>query len=91
MTAPRDLTILPYRAHPDGPRLIRSALPRAQALVHNVRREGPEAIARILDPLTWEETAAVVVMLAAMVPDDVPVSELTAWVHESPQREEAAS
>lgn len=77
-----DLTVLPYRAHPDGPKMVASALPRAMALVQNVRHEGVDAVTRILDPLDWEQTAALVVVLAAMVPDDVPVSALTAWVHQ---------
>jgi hypothetical protein len=88
---PDRIVVTPYRAHPDGARLVNSAIPRAMALVQNVRTEGPESVARILDPLTWEQTAAVIVVLAAMVPDDVPLSELTAWVHEPAARVEVAS
>lgn len=72
----------PTRAHPHGARFVQPALVRAQALVQIVRDEDANAVARILDPLTWEQIAAVVVVLATLTPDDVPVGKLTAWVHQ---------
>lgn len=72
------------RAHPQGHRMVPPALNRALALVGIVRDEDANAVARIIDPLTWEELAALVVVLAALVPDDRTVPELTAWVHAQP-------
>ena len=76
----RDPYVIPSRAHPDGSRLVSPALTRATALVSIVRDEDANAVARILDGLSWEQVAAVVVVLAAMVPDDRSVADLTAWV-----------
>jgi hypothetical protein len=70
------------RAHPEGHALVVPALNRAVALVGIVREADANAVARIIDPLDWEQLAAVLVVLAAMVPDDRTVPELTAWVHE---------
>lgn len=63
-----------------GPIAARSALRRAQHLAGLVRTEGPDGIGAYLDALDREQLYAVVVTLAAMVPDDVPVSELLAWL-----------
>ena len=76
--------IAPPRAHPHGARLVPPALARATSLVSIVREEDAAAVAGILDPLTWEQMAAVVVCLAAMVPDDQSVHDLTAWVTDPP-------
>lgn len=66
--------------------MVAPAIKRALMLVGIVREEDANSVARILDPLNWEQMAAVVVLLAAMVPDDKTVAELTAWVWESHDR-----
>lgn len=83
--------VYPTRAHPHGARLVGPAVPRATALVSIVRDEDANAVARIIDPLSWEQMAALVVVLAAMVPDDRSVRDLTAWVHEQPTTIRAVS
>lgn len=67
------------RAHPDGDRLIGPALERATALVTIVRDEGADSVARVLDRCDRDALAAIIVALAAMVPDDVPRHRLLAW------------
>jgi hypothetical protein len=78
----REPYVYPSRAHPRGSRLVPPAVQRATALVTIVRDEDANAVARIIDPLSWEQMAALVVVLAAMVPDDRSVEDLTAWVHD---------
>lgn len=67
------------RAHPEGSRLIGPGITRATSLVTVVRDEGADSVARILDPCDRDQLTAVIVALAAMVPDDVPLQELLAW------------
>lgn len=68
------------RAHPDGHRLVGPALERATALVTIVRDEGADGVARVLDNCDRDALSAIIVVLAAMVPDDVPRDRLLAWV-----------
>lgn len=89
--ANREPYVRPPRAHPHGSRLVPPALSRATSLVSIVRDEDAAAVARIIDPLSWEQMAALVVVLAAMVPDDRSVEDLTAWVHEQPTAIRAVS
>lgn len=80
---PSDLGyVYPDRAHPEGKYLVQPALTRATALVGTVRDEDATAVARILDRLDRQQLYALVVVLAAMVPDDQPVHVLTDWVHD---------
>lgn len=68
------------RAHPDGTRLANSARVRAANLICTVRDEGADSIGHILDKCDRQALYALCVVLAAMVPDDVPASELLAWL-----------
>lgn len=81
-SANREPQVRPTRAHPRGHLLVSPALRRATALVTIVRDEDANRVAQILDGCTWEQMAALIVVLAAMVPDDQSVADLTAWVHE---------
>ena len=56
------------------------AVRRAGELAVMVRDESRETIAEFLDRLDRQGLYGLVVALAAMVPDDVPQSELLAWV-----------
>lgn len=55
-------------------------VPVACDLVCRVRDDGRDAVAELLGPLTAEEQRALLVVLAAMVPDDRSADELLAWV-----------
>lgn len=72
----------PTRAHPDGARMVQPALTRALALVGTVRDRSANDVATVLDRLDRQQMYAVVVVLAALVPDDQTVPQLTAWVHD---------
>lgn len=61
------------------------AVRRAGELAVMVRDESRETIAAFLDPLDRQNLYALVVALAAMVPDDVPQADLLAWVDELDQ------
>lgn len=76
--------VYPTRTHPAGHTLVLPAINRATALATLVRDEGPESIARILDPLNRQQLYALVVALAALVPDDRSVRELLAWLDRPP-------
>ena len=78
-----DRTITAYadnRRPPQGENAARSAIIRAQHFAGLVRDEGPEGIGAYLDQLEPEQLYALTTALAAMVPLDVPVAELLAWV-----------
>lgn len=55
-------------------------LRRAGELAVMVRDESRESIAAYLDVLDRQHLYAVIVALAALVPDDVPQNELLAWL-----------
>lgn len=61
--------------------LISAVHPAALRLIGIVRDEGREAVEEILWPLSQQELYGLVILLAAMVPDDQPPSELLAWTH----------
>ncbi|SDH68108.1 hypothetical protein SAMN05421505_12058 [Sinosporangium album] len=56
----------------------------ASMLACTVRDDGPDAAAQILTDLTSEERDALPVVLAAMIPVDVPTLDLLAW-HTHPE------
>jgi len=60
--------------------LAEDCVPLATELVVLVRDEGRTEIARFLRRLTGEQRTALLVVLAAMVPVDEPVTELLSWV-----------
>ena len=60
--------------------LAESMVPVACDLTCRVRDADAEGIARLAEARGWDtETAALLIVLAAMVPDDVPVGDLLAW------------
>lgn len=77
----------PSRALPSrtATNTVRHAVRRAGELVVMVRDESRETIAEYLDEMSPQALYAVVVALAAMVPDDVPQADLLAWVDELDQ------
>jgi hypothetical protein len=76
------LTALPTRDLPPRLRgiLANHAMNRAAELVVMVRDEGTDAIGAFLDRCDRQGLYALVVTLAAMVPDDAPMDELLAWI-----------
>lgn len=60
--------------------LAERLVPVAADLVLRVRDEGRDSIGHLLITLTPEERWALPVVLAAMVPPDLPVGDLLAWV-----------
>lgn len=80
-----DLTLPPPRPE-QGYTVVGPAMARAQKFVGLVRTEGTDAIGAYLDLLTTDQHYALTVTLAAMVPDDVPVSELLHWVTDDPNQ-----
>lgn len=77
---PAVIYVRPPREHPDGPALVKAALPRVLTLISTVREEGADSVAAILDRCDTQDLYALVTVLAAMVPDDRPAAELLAWV-----------
>lgn len=77
----------PSRALPSrtATNITRHAVRRAGELVVMVRDESRESIAEYLDEMTPQALYAVIVALAAMVPDDVPQADLLAWVDDLEQ------
>lgn len=63
-----------------GTTAARIAMGRAQHLAGLVRECGPDRIGAYLDGLTLDQLYATITALAAMVPDDVPVSDLLGWL-----------
>lgn len=59
--------------------LVARVRPLALRLVGIVRDEGQDAVAGVLHPLDLRELYALAVVLAAMVPDDRPLSDLLGW------------
>lgn len=60
--------------------LAESMVPVAADLTCRVRDADAEGIARLAEANGWDiPTAALLVVLAAMVPDDAPVGDLLAW------------
>lgn len=64
----------------------RSAIIRATALTCLVRDDGPDTIGAYLDDLNLDQLYALVVTLAAMVPDDQRVDDLLGWVDDLGRR-----
>lgn len=62
----------------DRERLVEQLVPLAAELVCLVRDEGADSIGRFLHRVP--DLRAMCVVLAAMVPDDRPVTDLLAWV-----------
>lgn len=60
------------------------AIQRAQYFAEYVRDHGPDALGAYLDQLTPDQHYALTVTLAAMVPLDVPVADLLAWINDGP-------
>lgn len=52
----------------------------AQELACLVRDEGPDAIGKFLDGLAGGEKDALLIVQAAMIPDDRPAADLLSWV-----------
>lgn len=75
------------RLHPEGLALATQAIKRAPNLVCIVRDEGPDTIGAYLDRLNTQELYALIVCLAAMVPDNQSVNGLLSWL---PATEEVA-
>ena len=74
-----------YHTRPAPPRageLAYWSLRRAENLACLVRDEGRDAIGEFLDRLDHQGLYGLCVALAAMVPVDVPTSELVAWLDE---------
>lgn len=79
----------------------RVALPRALRFVEVVHEEHRSGIGAFMAALSRDEIEAVMVVLAALVPEDVPVARLLAWtdawddngrsVHPRDDRERAAA
>ena len=61
--------------------LVERTIPVAMRMIGAVHDDGLPTIARTLAPLSDQERAALIVVLAAMVDPDKPVSELLAWVN----------
>lgn len=59
--------------------LTRVMLPVATDLTCSVREHNATAIAALLTPMDPIHLRALAVVLAAMVPDDVPLDDLIAW------------
>lgn len=76
----KDHFVPPPRAHPRGHTLVWPAITRATNLITTVRDEGADSIGTILDRCDRQQLYSLVVVLAAMVPDDQSVQDLTAWV-----------
>lgn len=72
--------VLPPGREAQGPAVVGPALARAQKLIALVREEGTDGIGGYLDRLDQRQMYALVVTLAAMVPDDVPVGDLLTWI-----------
>lgn len=64
-------------AHPYA---VMAAKKRAMTLTCMVRDESADTIGAYLDQLDRDALYALTVTLAAMVPDDVPMSVLLAWI-----------
>lgn len=76
--------------------LLDEALAPAAALVCAVREDPTEVHSILLDRTTIEQLHALAVVLACMVPDDKPLTDLLAWTREpaptvwdEPRRREA--
>ncbi len=63
----------------DDERVELVLLPEAQQLVTDMRDEDPRALQRRLTAMHPGDLRDLTMLLAAMVPDDRPVSELLAW------------
>ncbi len=74
--------IVPAPRTTQGTRAAVAAIERAQSLVCLVRDESADTIGPYLDELTTDQLYALVVALAAMAPDDIPVDELLSWLSE---------
>jgi hypothetical protein len=72
-TAPENLA----KKHGD---MAERLVPVAADLVLRVHHEGRDSIGHLLATLTPKERWALPVVLAAMVPPDLPVGDLLAWV-----------
>lgn len=67
-------------AHPlDG--LLDDMVWPAARLVGAVRARDPREVAAVLDPLDRTGLSALLIAVAAMVPDDQTVGQLTLWTH----------
>lgn len=67
-----------------GTHAANGAIQRAQYFAGMVRDHGPDAIGAYLDELTPDQHYALTTTLAAMIPLDVPVSDLLAWINDGP-------
>jgi hypothetical protein len=69
--------------------LIEEMLPAATELAVTVRDRDTEAVHRILAPVLdaadRDRTAALLIALAVMVPDDATFGDLVAWTHDQDQ------
>jgi hypothetical protein len=83
------MTTYRTEAQPSGPdELAASMIPVACELACLVRDWDRKSIARRLGTLTPEQWPALVVVLAAMVPDDAPLPDLLGWLEPgTPQRD----
>lgn len=66
--------------------LAESLLPRALDLVVQVHDREAVAARGLLAELDWQHLAALCVVLAALVPDDVTQEHLLAWTHQAVSR-----
>lgn len=60
---------------------LNAMLPSAIQLVGAVRARDPDWVASILNPLTPQQANALLIAVAAMVPDDVHTDQLLLWTH----------
>lgn len=66
--------------HDPGGRVLTAAKRRAANLICLTRDESADTIGAALDRADRQDLYALCVVLAAMVPDDKPMSELLAWI-----------
>ena len=79
MKRPPNIIVPPPRAT-QGTRAAVAAIERAQNLACMVRDESADSVGPWLDKLTPAQMYALVVALAAMVPDDQPAADLLGWL-----------
>lgn len=79
MKRPPNIIVPPPRAT-QGTQAACAAMERAQSLACLVRDESADSIGPWLDKLTPAQMYALVVTLAAMVPDDQPAADLLDWL-----------
>lgn len=81
MKRPPNIIVPPPRGT-QGTRAGVVALERAQNFACMVRDESADTLGAYLDELDRDSLYGLVVALAAMVPDDVPATDLLAWMDE---------